>query len=54
MNGPVPADAVSPVPIPGLGGGRTTRAGGLSAADPGLDRGRSADETTGTLVRKEH
>ena len=26
MNTPVPAEAMSPVPIPGLGGGRTTRA----------------------------
>ena len=32
------ADAMSPVPIPGLGGGRMTWAGRLSAADPGLGR----------------
>jgi hypothetical protein len=38
MTGPMPADAMSPVPAPGLGSGRMTWAGRLSAPDPGLGR----------------
>jgi uncharacterized cupin superfamily protein len=34
----MPADAMSPLPAPGLGSGRMTWAGRLSAADPGLGR----------------